>query len=49
MEILKRLPGFIPPPLTPPLKGEGDNGGVIFAKTLDGWRMTALPPSSPPP
>ncbi|MGF7008450.1 molybdopterin-dependent oxidoreductase [Aminobacter sp. BE322] len=41
--------GLIPPPLTPPHKGEGDQIAALATKIADGWRVTAVPQNPPPP
>jgi hypothetical protein len=40
---------FVPPPLTPPHKGEGDFVAAMSHETVDDWRLAERPASPPPP
>jgi hypothetical protein len=43
------LSGVVPPPLTPPHKGEGDYFIAFVSNNDDDWSWAALQPDSPPP
>ncbi|MGF7006338.1 hypothetical protein J2X50_001824 [Aminobacter sp. BE322] len=34
--------GRVPPPLTPPHKGEGDEFAIVLAKMIEDWRWTVV-------
>jgi hypothetical protein len=49
MEVLEVSPGRLPPPLTPPLKGEGDFAAAMPHETVHYWCLAKTPAGPPPP
>jgi len=47
MNALAKLNGVIPPPLTPPHKGEGN--GFVAIRNIEDWYGAAMRQGSPPP